>query len=34
MEHPIEVVGKQLRSKMVWLAENAPKPTSQQAAAA
>lgn len=34
MEHPIEVVGKQLRAKMVWLADNAPKPTSQQAAAA
>ena len=34
MEHPIEVVGKQLRAKMVWLAENAPKPEAQQAAAA
>ena len=34
LEHPIEVVGKQLRAKMVWLADNAPKPAAQPQAAA
>ncbi|MGS1076743.1 ketol-acid reductoisomerase [Pseudoxanthomonas sp.] len=34
LEHPIEVVGKQLRAKMVWLQANASQPDTEQAAAA
>ena len=32
MEHPIEVVGKKLRAKMVWLSANASQPDNEQAA--
>ncbi|MEL1262927.1 ketol-acid reductoisomerase [Pseudoxanthomonas putridarboris] len=31
LDHPIEVVGKQLRAKMVWLAENGAKPDADDA---
>ena len=31
MEHPIEVVGKQLRAKMVWLSANASQPDADDA---
>jgi ketol-acid reductoisomerase len=31
MEHPIEVVGKKLRAKMVWLSANASQPDADDA---
>ena len=34
MDHPIEVVGKQLRAKMVWLSANASQADNEQAATA
>jgi ketol-acid reductoisomerase len=33
MEHPIEVVGKKLRAKMVWLSANASQPDADDATA-